>query len=119
MPTTSQLLNWAAGCVSLAAFTATAVDWPQYRGSTHAGISTDRITSNWSGSVTNPVWLISLTNGVSSFAVSGGRAFTQGRRDVNGLNKESCIALNAQDGSELWSVTVDESSDGSDGATKG
>ncbi len=84
-----------------------ASDWTQYRGPNHDGTSTDRITKQWTGSVTNPVWRVLVTNGLSSFAVSSGRAFTQIRRTINGADKEVCVALSTADGSELWATTVD------------
>ena len=83
-------------------------DWNQYRGPTHDGISTDRILKQWSGSVTNPIWRVLVPNGLSSFAVSGGRAVTQVRRTIDGVDKEVCIALDAGTGAELWATTVDD-----------
>ena len=88
----------------LSLFTA---DWPQYRGPTHDGVSVDRIQTRWSGSVTNPIWLRPVTNCLGSFAVSGGRAFTQTRRPIGGLSKEVCVALDATNGMELWMTAVD------------
>ncbi len=85
-------------------------DWPQYRGPTHDGISTDRINRQWSGSVTNPVWLRPVTNCLGSFAVSGGRAFTQTRRAIGGISKEICVALDVSSGAELWMAPVDDAS---------
>jgi outer membrane protein assembly factor BamB len=86
------------------------VDWPQYRGGNHNGVSTDRIARDWSGSVTNPLWRVSLPNGLGSFTVSGGRVFTKIRRDVSGADKELCVALNAATGQELWATPVDDAS---------
>src|SRR6266404_3677653 len=86
---------------------AKAGDWPQYRGPNHDGSSADRITREWSGMVTNPVWLMPVTNALCSFAVSGGRAFTQVRRTIDGSDKEVCVALNTADGNELWATAVE------------
>src|SRR5688572_23242295 len=58
-------------------------DWPQYRGPNHDGVSVERINKQWTGSVTNPVWRIFLTNGLTSLTVSGGRAFTQVASDYD------------------------------------
>src|SRR5580765_6645147 len=87
-----------------------AADWPQYRGANHDGISTDRIVTQWSGSVTNPIWRVLVTNCLGSMAVTGGRVFTQTRRPVAGLSKEVCIGLNATNGTELWATTLDDAS---------
>lgn len=85
-----------------------AADWPQYRGPTHNGVSPDRIIKQWTGSVTNPVWRVSLTNGLSSVAVWGGRVFTQVKRTVAGAAREVCLALDARTGQELWARVVDQ-----------
>ncbi len=88
-------------------FAATGADWPQFRGANHDGVSTDRINTQWTGSVTNPLWRIALTNCLGSLAVSGGRVFTQTRQMTNGLDRESCVALNATNGAELWRTDLD------------
>ena len=67
-------------CLSLA-LTALATDWPQYRGPTHDGSSTDRINKQWTGAITNAVWFTYLTNGLTSLTVGGGRVFTQVAQD--------------------------------------
>jgi outer membrane protein assembly factor BamB len=83
-------------------------EWPQYRGPNHDGISPDRINLRWEGVVTNALWTTSTRNGFSSFAVSGGRAITQVKRTVTGLQKEVCVALSIMDGHELWSTAIDD-----------
>lgn len=83
-------------------------DWPQYRGPNHDGISPDRLTKQWTGTVTNASWRVSLGNGLTSFAVSGGRALTQVHREVNGLDMEVCLALSATNGTEAWATPVDD-----------
>lgn len=92
---------------TLAGFAAAAADWPQYRGPTFNGVSTDRITREWTGSVTNPVWLVPVDYALCSLAVSGGRVITQGRRNIGGVEREVCIALNVTNGTELWATEVD------------
>ena len=87
-----------------------AADWSQYRGPNHDGVSTERINKNWTGSVTNPVWLVYLTNGLTSLTVSGGRVFTQVKRNVGGQNREVCLALSATNGAELWGTSLDNGS---------
>jgi hypothetical protein len=100
-------LDWALGCFLLPALALNAADWPQYRGPNHDGMSMDPIKHNWSGSMTNPVWLVPVRNGLCSFAVSGGRAFSQIRRNLNGADKEVCVALSTTNGDELWATIVD------------
>lgn len=96
------------GCVLLlAAITLSAADWPNYRGPSHDGVSTERINKDWSGAITNAAWRVVLGNGLTSFSVAGGRAFTQVRRNIGGANREVCLALSVADGAELWARVVD------------
>jgi outer membrane protein assembly factor BamB len=98
------------GVVLLCAFlsVAAATDWPNYRGPTRDGVSTDRVVTNWSGLVTNPVWLVPVTNSFSSFAVSGGLAHSQVNRFLNSTNREVCVALSITNGAELWARDLDD-----------
>lgn len=102
--------RWIAFCLLFTVFAAAAREWPQYRGPNHDGVSADRIQKQWSGSVTNPVWLVPLTNGLTGLTVSQGRVFTEvaGEFDSFGQpHKEFCLALNAATGQILWSTEVD------------
>src|SRR4030095_217823 len=89
-------------CLALATATLRAGDWPQYRGPHHDGISTDTIRTNWSTVPPRQIWKVPLDAGLSSFSISGGRAFTLVRRSVGGQNQEFCIALDTETGQELW-----------------
>ena len=93
----------------LVVFPAAAADWPQFRGANHDGISTEHIKTDWSGSVTTPVWLVPVTNSLCCFAVSGARAVTQIRRRIDGVDRDVCVALSTSDGSELWATTIEDS----------
>lgn len=99
--------KWTAVCLSFTVFAAAARDWPQYRGPNHDGVSTDRISKQWTGSVTNALWRVFLGNGVTGLTASGGRVLTQVHRDVNGADMEVCVALSATTGAELWATPVD------------
>jgi len=99
-----------AGGLGCAALTASGRDWPQYRGPGHDGVCTERINLRWTGAVTNPVWRVTLTNGLTSLTVGGGRVFTQvaGAWDAEGYpHKEFCVALSATNGARLWSTEVE------------
>ena len=100
------------------AFCCQGADWPQYRGPTHDGISTDHINQQWSGSVISPVWQVALPDCLGSLVVSGGRVFTQIRRTLGGVDKEVCVALSATTGDELW-ATATEDARYPDGGTVG
>src|SRR5258705_13654900 len=101
-------LVWLFGGLLIARLTTPAADWTQYRGPNHDGTSSERINKQWSGSITNPIWLVPVTNGPCSLTVSGGRIFTQIRRTIDGIDKEVCVGLSATDGAELWATTVDD-----------
>ena len=89
------------------AYICAGADWPQFRGLNHDGISTDRILTNWTGAVTNPVWRVPLTNALSSLVVSGGKVYTHAIRTVGGLRREVCVALSETNGLELWAAPLD------------
>jgi outer membrane protein assembly factor BamB len=81
-------------------------DWPQYRGSNHDGVSNEKILTNWAASSPRRIWRVPLTDGFSSFAVVGGKAFTLVSRSLNGADQEVCVALDAETGEELWATPV-------------
>ena len=83
-----------------------AADWPQYRGPNQDGISTEKIALNWPAGGPKVVWKVPTPLGFSSFAVSGGKAFTQIVRDLGGAPKEICLALDAATGKELWLAEI-------------
>ncbi len=82
-------------------------DWPQYRGPNHDGISTETIRTNWAAEPPKEVWKVNLGSAWSSFAVSGGRVFTQVRRLSEMKQREFCVALDSQTGQELWATSLD------------
>lgn len=84
----------------LLAATAYAGDWPQYRGPHADGISPETIAP-WI-KAPKQIWKIPIDGGFSSFAIGGGKAFTLALREVDGVSQETLIALNAEDGKELW-----------------
>jgi len=58
--------------------------------------------------------------GFSSFAVSGGKAFTLEQRNIEGVEREVCVALDAATGKELWFYSMGLSRyDGGGGAGDG
>lgn len=99
-------------CASaLLAFTLHGVDWPQYRGPNHDGISPETIRTNWTEHAPQVVWRVPLQSGTllagfGTFTVSQGRAFTLIRRSIEGANRELCLALDASTRQELWAVDV-------------
>jgi outer membrane protein assembly factor BamB len=97
----------AWGVVSLLQLAVRAADWPQYRGPEQTGVSAEAVNLGWPATGPKVLWKVATKNGFSSFAVSGGRAFTQVNRDIGGEPREICLALDAITGHELWFADVD------------
>lgn len=93
--------------------------WRQYRGEQHDGSSTEKILKAWPKGGPTRVWKAPTPAGFSSFVVAGGRAFTQVARQVEGVNREVCLALNADTGAELWATPVGMTRYGNDGGNSG
>ncbi len=79
-------------------------DWTQYRGPNHNGTSTEKLTiTAWPKEGIRQVWKTETPHGFASFSVTDGRAFTIVMEEVDGINREVCLALDAQTGGKLWS----------------
>ena len=85
-----------------AASTATAADWSGYRGPNQDGVCTEKVKLNWPGSGPKVVWKAPTDSGFSSLAVAGGKAFTLVKREIQGEPRETCVALDAHTGKEVW-----------------
>lgn len=96
-----------AGVTLVAVLSPVASEWPQYRGANYDGMSTDRIRTNWTAVPPQVVWRVPLLAGFSSFAVSQGKALTIVTRITTTTN-ETCVALDANTGTELWAKAVDQ-----------
>ena len=81
-------------------------DWPQWRGSHRDGKSSETGILNEFTSEGPPLlWEAKdLGAGYSSISVAGGRIFTLGRRG----DAEQLIAVDEQDGREIWAADVGE-----------
>ncbi len=87
-------------------FATHAADWPQYRGPNQDGLSTEKVSLNWSDAGPKAVWKTPTKNGFSSFAVSGGKVFTLVNRELEGAKREIVVALDAGTGKELWFADI-------------
>ena len=86
---------------------ATATGWPQYHGADSNRTVAAKIgSSKWSSTGPKQLWKTETNTGFSSFVVGGGRAFTAVRREVEGIEYETIVALNADTGDELWSYSM-------------
>lgn len=81
-----------------------ASDWPAYRGPHGNGHSPERLNAQWPANGLKPLWRVEIPGGFSSFAVAGGKAFTVINRSTGGALTETCIALHANTGKELWAA---------------
>jgi outer membrane protein assembly factor BamB len=101
-----------AGALSLPLLGA---DWPQYRGPNHDGASPEKIPVKWPESGLRQLWKIPLKNGFSSFTLGDGKVFTLVTREWDGGNQETCLALEAATGKELWAAPMGVGSSKYDG----
>jgi outer membrane protein assembly factor BamB len=96
-----------------------AADWPIYRGPNQDGISPENVDIQWNGSGPKVVWRHETHTGFSSFSVGGGRVYTQVAREINGNPRETCLALDATTGRELWFADIAKPEYTGDGNTAG
>jgi outer membrane protein assembly factor BamB len=81
-----------------------AADWPSYRGATGDGMASEPIRAQWPATGLKRVWRVETPGGFSSFAVAGDMAFTVISRNLGGATVETCVALDANTGKELWAA---------------
>lgn len=85
---------------------ASAADWPQYRGPNANGTTTESVQKTWPATGPRQIWKTPVNAGFSSFAVAGGKAFTLVSRTVDNVKNETCVALDAETGKELWAASL-------------
>ncbi len=103
MPFTHRVVRTLAPAAVLLVFASTltvsAADWPQWRGPTRDGVSTE---TDWSSiGVAENLWSASVGLGYSSFVVSDGRLYTMGFNEEEQVDTVFC--LNATTGRPVWS----------------
>ncbi len=112
--------NLLRSCLLLAAAPLLhAADWPQYRGPNVDGSTAEKISTPWPATGPKQLWKSPTTDGLSSFTVSGGTAFTLILRAAEGAPRETLVALEAATGRELWAAplgTMKTGDGGQDGA---
>ena len=97
--------SWTLGLASLLVCTTItfAAEWPQYRGPAGDGSSSEKLVAKtWPAAGPKVVWKRPLTDGFSSFAVKGGKAYTIVGQNVDGVKQEVLASLNAANGQALW-----------------
>lgn len=74
-------------------------DWAGFRGADRDGAShAPAIATNWTAQPPQELWKTPVGPGWSSFAVAGGRVFTQEQRGPN----EAVVCYDAESGREIW-----------------
>jgi outer membrane protein assembly factor BamB len=87
------------GLITLGTFTASAVDWPRWRGPDLNGISPEKgWQTQWPAEGPKQLWKASVGTGFSSFSVSDGRVYTMG----NTANTDWVFCLEATTGKRVW-----------------
>ncbi|MFT5109662.1 MAG: outer membrane protein assembly factor BamB [Pseudoalteromonas tetraodonis] len=84
---------------------ANAKDWPQYHGANSDKTSPEEIGA-WKKGGLKELWKVDTPTGFSSFVVADGQAFTIIRRSLEGIDREICVALDAETGKEAWAATL-------------
>jgi outer membrane protein assembly factor BamB len=95
---------WTLAITSAGFTSVPAADWTQYRGSMTDGRSSEKLTlpSPVPSTGLAKAWQTPAETGFSSFAIADGKAFTIVGRQIDGTKREVLVALNANDGKELW-----------------
>lgn len=70
------------------------------------GTTQEKIATSWPSEGPKQIWRTTTPAGFSSFAVSGGKAFTLVTREIEGVKNETCLALDAESGKELWATPL-------------
>lgn len=106
MNKTFQTLIIGMGTLLISGGFGLAEDWAEYRGNNGNGVSHEQIAGQWSSEGPKHLWTTATPAGFSSMVVAGGKAFTViARESSNGL-AETCVALDAQNGKELWAAVT-------------
>ncbi|MBI1842931.1 MAG: PQQ-binding-like beta-propeller repeat protein [Verrucomicrobia bacterium] len=96
----------AVSLILLAAASARGDDWPQYRGGKFDGASKEPVLRVWPAGGLTPAWRAPLSDGFSSFSTGGGKAYTLVARTIDGVSRETVVALDADNGRELWAYPI-------------
>jgi len=89
--------------VSVIAGLAFATDWPQWRGVNRDGQSPDAIALSWNKGGPKQLWRVSTSGaGYASPVIVGDRVYITASKDSDGEWRGMLYALNAKDGSLVW-----------------
>lgn len=103
-----RLSGWVVGVAAVVfgvVGMAQAGDWPQYRGVSQDGISSEKISKSWAAAGPKVVWKVPVGESFGSISVVGARAYLLMERS----EKEVCVCLDARTGQELWAADIGRS----------
>lgn len=84
--------------------TATAQDWPNFRGPRHDGIAPlSGVRLNWAEAKPKELWKREIGAGFSSFAVSNGQVFTAGTVQ----KQQALYCLDEKSGAVIWTIRIE------------
>jgi len=87
--------------LALLAATSPAADWPQWRGLSRDGISSEKVSAAWPAEGPKVLWREAVGTGFSSISVSQGRVYTMG----NTNNEDTIWCFEAGTGKRIWQRT--------------
>ena len=93
-------------------------NWPQYHGKNSDKTSVEAIADQSWGKP-KQLWKVDTPAGFSSFVVADGLCYTNVTRSLEGIDREVCLALDADTGKEVWAVTLGLTRYGHDGGGRG
>ena len=98
-----------------------AQSWPQYRGPQGDGKATEESSDiGWTGGQPKVLWKTTTALGFSSFSVADGHAVTLvAAEDESGAIVQTCVALDAKTGEQLWSYALNKNDYGRRGGDAG
>ncbi len=94
--------------ISAALASASAADWPRFRGADYTGVSGEKNwLGAWPGGQPKQLWKKNVGTGYSSLAVADGRVYTVG----NANDQDTIYCFDARSGAELWKVSYPQKLD--------
>jgi outer membrane protein assembly factor BamB len=98
----SVMHRWIVACGIGVLIAPAKADWPQYRGPNGDGVSAERMLASWPTDGPKVLWKIKIGDGLGSFAIKDGRAYTLGAYGDN----EACVAVDMKTGQQIWSTPL-------------
>lgn len=98
------MFTGALTALALSTLTATAADWPQWRGPNRTDIGSEKgLLKSWPEGGPKQLWVFKDAGlGYAGVSIVGGKLFTMGLRN----DGEELIAIDAKDAKELWSAKI-------------